>query len=176
MKFSIRSLLLLVLAAAVAIAAVQWYFNYQEWQNAFELMPIFVRLRDSQSSDITHPSATNFIIASSTDADSVWLNLNFGYFNRAGQSSGTGWGWMAMPKITSSDTDFGYELHDSDFSHISPNAPFPQTKCYIKHSQPASRISLLEVTVDLIDSTGKKLDTMTKTITISDTPHGTNGG
>jgi len=177
MKFSIRSLLLLVFAAAIIVASVQWYFSYQEWRTTYHLTPISVRLRRNQSSDITHQPAANFIIDSTAEAESVWLNLNFGYYNRAGHSGGMGWGWSALPEITSNDNEFRYELHDSDFSNLSPNMPFPQTKTTIKHSQLGPRLSKLDITTVLVGSNGEELDFMTKSITITDVrPEPRNGG
>ena len=176
MKFSIRSLLLLVLAAAIIVASAQWYSDYQEWRTTYHLTPISVRLRGNQSSDITRQPAANFIIDSATEADTVWLNLNVGYFNHAGDAGGTGWGWIALPVITSNDNEFRYELHDSDFSELSPNMPFPQTVTKIKHSQLAPRLSELEITTVLVDANGDKLDTITKSITITDVPRKSKNG
>lgn len=170
MKFSIRSLLLLVLAAAIIVASAQWYSSYQEWRNTYHLTAISVRLRGNQSSDITHKPSVNFIIDSATEADSVWLNLNVGYFNHAGDAGGTGWGWMALPVITANDNEFRHELHNYDFSDLSPNRHFPQTLIRIKHSQLVPRLSELEITTVLVDANGNKLDTMIKSITITDVP------
>ena len=177
MKFSLRSLLLFVLVVAISVVGVQWYLSYQQWRSEFHLNPITVRLRGSQSNEITHPPATEFVIDTDADAASHWLNLSVGYFNHAGVSRGDGWGWLARPKITATETEFRYELYDSEFPDSLPNMSLPRINTTITHSQLEPRLSKLVMTTVLIDSNGQELDTVTKSITITDSPRqAKNGG
>ena len=167
--------ILVFLLVLVGSASALTYGNYQKGQNEFHLIPVSARLRDS-SGTITHTSASHFVIDSGAPAESIWLNLKYGYFNHAGKTGGSSWGWMALPTITANENEFRYELNENEYSYQPLDRDLPRIEIAIKHTQPSPRVSSLAIATVLIDKNGREIDSKTTTITITDTPAATNGG
>ena len=174
MRFSIRTLLIFTVLCSFVLGGLLWYLRYQAWANELHLAPIAARLRNN-SSTITHPAASHFVIDPSKPSDQYWLELNVQYFSHAGRSGGYDWGYNASPKISTTNDTFTYELHNGSIPWP-PSVAGPQVVIDVEHSKIDSRTSKLSVNAKLVDTTGETLDTRTDSFTFTDTPDSDEAG